>query len=289
MNTKHKKGKRKVVVWSVIVGVVVAMLAAAVLFSPKGSGGFEEEKAQTGTITTYYSFSGAVEAKSRQNIISKKEMHIVEVLVKEGDQVKKGDVLIKNSDGEEIKAEINGEVSKVYTKNDSHALQGSQLIDVVDFTNLQTNVKVDEYDLKYLEVGKEVNVTINALEKEITGTVSAISKEATNENGVSYFTATIDIAKDETIRVGMSAEAKILKQEAKEVTTITMKAVQFDSKNKPYVLLPAEKGTPEKKYIQTGINDGTSIEIKSGLEKGDVVMIPDTEKSEPVAMHGGNQ
>ncbi|MGG2065667.1 efflux RND transporter periplasmic adaptor subunit [Bacillus sp. S14(2024)] len=291
MNTKQKrKSKKKLVIWSMI-GVVIIALISVLAFWPKGNGDFQEEKAQTSDITTYYSFSGTVEAKNKQNISSNKEMHVDEIIVKEGDQIKKGDVLLKNGVGEEIKAEIDGEVSKVYVKGNTHVLPGTQLIDIVNFANLQTKVKVDEYDLKYLKVGNEVNVTINALEKEMKGTISNISKEATNENGVSYFIATIDLNSDNTIRVGMSAEARILKQKAVGVTTLSMNAVQFDSKNKPYVLIPSEKGLPTKKYIHIGINNGTTVEIKDGVDAGGAVMVSTKEKdnSNATMMHGGNQ
>ncbi|HYK73107.1 MAG TPA: efflux RND transporter periplasmic adaptor subunit [Pseudoneobacillus sp.] len=282
------KKSKKIVIFS-IVGVLILSLVSAILFTQNGSGAFEEEKVQTGDITTYYSFSGAVEAKKRQNIISKKEMHVEEVLVKVGDQVKKDDVLLINSEGEETRAEIDGEVAGVYTKNNSHALKGSQLVDIVNYSDLHVKVKVDEYDLKYVAVDQEVDVTINALEKEIKGKVYAISKEATNENGISYFTAMIDFNKDESIRIGMSAVTKILKNHATDITTISMKAVQFDSKNKPYVLLASEKGEPTKKYVETGINDGTTIEVKNGVSVGNIVMIPKTSNqgNNAAMMQGG--
>lgn len=282
------KKSKKIVIFS-IVGVLILSLVSAILFTQNGSDAFEEEKVQTGDITTYYSFSGAVEAKKRQNIISKKEMHVEEVLVKVGDQVKKDDVLLINSEGEETRAEIDGEVAGVYTKNNSHALKGSQLVDIVNYSDLHVKVKVDEYDLKYVAVDQEVDVTINALEKEIKGKVYAISKEATNENGISYFTAMIDFNKDESIRIGMSAVTKILKNHATDITTISMKAVQFDSKNKPYVLLASEKGEPTKKYVETGINDGTTIEVKNGVSVGNIVMIPKTSNqgNNAAMMQGG--
>lgn len=288
MNTKQKKkSKKKIVIWS-LVGIIIVTIVSVVLFPPKGSGDFEEEKAQTGNITTYYSFSGAVEAKNRKTIISEAPMQIKEMKVRPGDKVKSGEVVMVTNQGEKIKAPFKGEISKIYVEENAEIMSGAQLVDIVDYSALQTNVKVDEYDLKYLKVGEKVKVTINALEKEIQGTVSAISKEATNENGVSYFTATVDLNKDQAMRVGMSTEAKILKQNANGVTTLSMKAIKFDSQNKPYVLIPSEKGMTTKKYIQTGINDGTIVEIKSGVEAGDVVMISSKDNSPSMMMHGGN-
>lgn len=291
MNTKQKKRSKKKIVMLSIVGLIVASLISAVLFTPKGLGNVEKEKAQTGDITTYYSFSGAVEAKNRKTITSEEALQIKEIKVKVGDQVKNGDVLVVTKQGDKIKATFDGEISKIHVEKNTEQMAGAQLLDIVNYSVLQTTVKVDEYDLKYLKVGQEVNVTINALEKEIKGTVSAISKEATNENGVSYFTATIDLVKDEAIKVGMSTEAKLLKQQAKGVVTLSMKAIQFDSKNKPYVLIPTEKRMTTKKYIQPGINDGTTIEIKDGVSAGDEVIIsPDNkEVSHEDMMQGGNQ
>jgi multidrug efflux pump subunit AcrA (membrane-fusion protein) len=289
MNTKQKKkSKKKIVIWS-IVGLIVASLISTLLFTPKGLGNVEKEKAQTGDIATYYSFSGAVEAKNRKTITSEEAIQIKEIKVKVGDQVKNGDVLMVTKQGNKIKATLDGEISKIHVEKNAELMSGSQLVDIVNYSVLQTTVKVDEYDLKYLKVGQEVKVTINALEKEIKGTVSSISKEATNENGVSYFTATIDLVKDEAIKVGMSTEAKILKQQAKGVVILSMKAIQFDSKNKPYVLIPKEKGMTTKKYIQPGINDGTTIEIKDGVSAGEEVIISSDNKevSHSDMMQGG--
>src|SRR5699024_4653938 len=54
---------------------------------------FEEETAKTQDITTYYSFSGNIEAKDSQIVVSTTMLPIKKLYVKEGDFVKKGDVL----------------------------------------------------------------------------------------------------------------------------------------------------------------------------------------------------
>lgn len=287
MNNKQKnKSKKKLMIW-IVVGIVVLALVAAAVFMPKGTGAFQEEVAETGDIKTYFSFTGAIEAKNRETVMSEKSIQISEIKVEEGDQVEKGDVLLETSMGEEIKASVDGEVSKVLVEKNAELMSGIELMEVVDYSDLQTTVKVDEYSLKFLKAGQKVDVTVNALDKEIKGTISAISKEAANENGISYFTAAIDLVKDEELRVGMSAEAKIVKEEAKKVTTLPMKVVQFDSRNKPYVLLPAEDGLPTKKYITTGINDGTVVEVKSGISAGDSVMFTDNEEAQAAASMQG--
>jgi HlyD family secretion protein len=203
-------------------------------------------------------------------------MQIDEIKLTEGTLVKKDDVLLETKEGDEIKAPIDGEISKMYVEENEQVMPGAALADLVDYENLQITVKVDEYDLPAITVDKEVDVTIGAIDKEIKGKVSSVSKEATHVNGVSFFTATIDLEQDEAIKVGMSAEIKLLNQKASGATIITMKALQFDENNKPYVFIKSEQNEPVVKYVQAGINDGTTVEITKGLTEGNVVMIPQT-------------
>jgi multidrug efflux pump subunit AcrA (membrane-fusion protein) len=269
--SKKKKNRKKWMLWSMI-GLLIITIAAAAIFLPKGTGAFQEEVAETGDIMTYYNFPGTIDSKNRETIISEKPMQIDKVNVEQGDQVKSGDVLLTASSGEKIKASIDGEVSQILTKNDAQVKAGTELMKLVDYANFETDVKVDEFSIKFLEIDQEVEVAINALDKELAGTVSAISKEAINENGVSYFIATIDLEQDEELRIGMSTEASILKEKAIAVTTLPMDVILFDDANRPYVLFPSKEGEPIKKSITTGINDGMVVEVKNGVSAGESVM-----------------
>lgn len=52
---------------------------------------YSEETVKKGSIETYYIFSGNVESKDTQNIISEKIMQISDIKVSEGDKVEKDD------------------------------------------------------------------------------------------------------------------------------------------------------------------------------------------------------
>ncbi len=54
-------------------------------------------------------------------------------------------------------------------------------------------------------------------------------------NGVSFFTANISLQNDDELRVGLSAEIKALNKNETNATTISMKALQFDNENQPFV------------------------------------------------------
>jgi HlyD family secretion protein len=145
-------------------------------------------------------------------------------------------------------------------------------MEIVDYNDLQVNVKVDEYDISAVKVGKTATVNIGAINKDIKGKISSMSNEGLVVNGVTYFIATIDLAKDKDVKIGMSAEVKLLSAKATGVVTLPMTAIQFDENNKPYVFVQSGKGKPIQTEITTGINDGTTVEVKSGVTGGETIL-----------------
>lgn len=255
--------------------IIVALLLVAAVVLPRFLGNKEglytEERVKTAEIETYYTFSGNVESKNSQNIMAQKTMQISEIKVKEGDKVEIDDVLFLTSQEEEIKSKIDGTISKIYIEEDESVMAGTNLSDIIDFDNLQITIKVDEYDLSSIGVGKDVSVTINALDKIVNGKISEISNTAINKNGVAYFTAILDLDKSEEIKVGMSAEAKILNERVSNVLTLPMKVLHFNDEDEIYVLVEGEAGRPVEQMIRVGINDGKNVEIIQGLEDEQVV------------------
>jgi len=273
-----KKKKKSGLIVGIIIGVLVIGFIASQILLPKPSI-YDEATVTKSNIETYYTFSGSVESKNSQNVMASSIIQISDIKVAEGDYVEKDDVLFKTSQGAEIKAQISGTVSKIYVKEDQQVMSGSPLCDIYDFDNLQISVKVDEYDLSSISEGKEVSITIGALDKTIIGTVSSISDTATSQQGVAYFSAVIDLPKDETIKVGMTAEAKILNKQALDVLTIPVAALQFDDKDNAYVLVQDENKATVKQSVTLGINDGITAEITGGLTEGQVVYYVKTDSS----------
>jgi HlyD family secretion protein len=98
-------------------------------------------------------------------------------------------------------------------------------------------VKVDEYDLTAVSIRQKSNIKNKCSDLQVGGVVSKISKQATVVNGVSFLPTKITIDDNENLRVGMSCEIKIVNESVKDATTISMKALQFDNYNQPYVYL----------------------------------------------------
>ena len=247
-------------------------------------------EAKTGDISTFYSFTGNVGTKNRQTVIAEKVMQISTINVKEDDMVKAGDVLFVSSMGEETKAEIDGKIVNLNVEENEQVMSGMKIMEIVDYEHLQISIKVDEYDLKAMTEGKETTVKIGALDIEMKGTINSVSDEGQQLNGVTFFAATIDLENNDALKVGMSAEVTLLSEKASAVVVLPMEAIAFDSDNNPYVFLIAdEKGLPVMTTITTGITDGTSVEIKSGVTSGQTVLYTTTSSTGTAGIFGNTQ
>ncbi|MBN7773839.1 efflux RND transporter periplasmic adaptor subunit [Clostridium aminobutyricum] len=175
-------------------------------------------------------------------------------------------------------AEVSGEVSKIYVGENDSVMQGTSILDIVNYDDLEVNIKVDEYDLSAISEGMDAEVYFEATGKTVIGTISEIARGASVENGVSYFETTVTLPKDTYLRVGISAEVKVAAQSVKGAITVPMKAVQYDGSN-AYVQQYDEKGKLQKVSVTIGINNGADIEIKNGLKEGDTVVYINTSDS----------
>jgi HlyD family secretion protein len=93
-------------------------------------------------------------------------------------------------------------------------------------------------------------------------------------SGISYFTASVDLPDDARLLSGMSVEVKVLNQSTKGAATISMKALQFDNENHPFINYLDEEKKLQVKPVTVGINNGLTVEIKEGLKPGDTIYYP---------------
>ena len=159
-------------------------------------------------------------------------------------------------------------------------------MDLVNYDSLEISIKVDEYDLSEITEGMDAEVSIEAIGKTVTGTISEIARGASVENGVSYFETTVSLPQDADLRVGLSAEVKVVTASAKDAVTVPVSAVIYNGA-KAYVQKYNGSGSLENTEVTVGINNGTDIEIKSGLAEGDKISYVSTSTSDSNQMGGG--
>jgi len=154
---RTKKNNKNKIVTAIITCVIILALASSIAMRPGGES-YNEETAKLQDIETFYSFSGNIEAKDRQTVVSGGMLPIKKLYVKEGDVVKKGDILylLDKSDiassidqaaaGVDI-ARINYEKSQTTTKDQqlaqvSNSLSSAQLTFNEAKTNLERMIEL---------------------------------------------------------------------------------------------------------------------------------------------------
>ncbi|MBR5225930.1 MAG: HlyD family efflux transporter periplasmic adaptor subunit [Clostridia bacterium] len=254
-----------------------ALIACWLLFFSRTtqSAAYNEVITTQGSLTTYYNFDGVVHAKRRQTIAASAADTIKTVYVSQNQQVKEGDKLYKTEGGETIRAGIDGEVTGLYVTAGGVLAAGETTVQIIDMSDLEVRLNVDEYDVQAIVPGAPAEITVLALDRAFSGTVTSLDKNGTASGDLSYYTARVDLEEGEGVYPGMQVSAKMLRAQAENAVLLKMNAIRFDEYNKPFVYLPAgDKAEPVKTPVTVGISDGVNCEILSGVSAGQTVLVP---------------
>lgn len=136
---------------------------------------------------------------------------------------------------------------------------------------MTVQIQVDELDIRTLETGMEATVTLDALPgSSFTGTVTSINPYGENSGGNTKYTVTVTLPRDEKMLSGMNASVKITTGVSGTVPTVPAAAVVFDA-GKSWLYTGYNEKTDTLTgpvEIQTGLSDGSLVELLSGLSKG---------------------
>lgn len=264
-----------------IIVIALILVIAALLITFGGNRNSDsaqsEDIARMGDLTTYYTFSGSVEVENSQRISATAAATVRDVYVSKNDNVLKNDRILRLSTGETIKATINGEVATLNVEKDDEVNPGDLLAEVIDFDHLEFQIKVDEFDAHAISPGKEVELTINALNRTITSEIKEISKQAVKIGDISYYMATILPPEDmDGVLPGMQVDVRVQNEKVENALLAPMKAILFDDYGSPYVTIKDSSGRALKSPVQVGINDGVQVQVLSGVTNGDTLLIPST-------------
>lgn len=158
---------------------------------------------------------------------------------------------------------------------------------------LEVDASIDQADITQCKVGQKVDITLDSYPNQhISGTVNSVALEgSTTQNVTTYeLKATVDNNSD-LLRAGMNANVEIIAAQATNVLTVPSEALKT-SGNQTGVMVPggfnvdsgqSDSGTSNGKGgtsignsrfipVVIGLDDGTNVEIKSGLKEGQEVV-----------------
>lgn len=207
-------------------------------------------------------------------------------IIQANSQVQRTQASVKNSqqqlDYATVVAPRAGVVTKKYVEVGSIVTAGRSsisgtgsgvaIVDIADVSRMFAMVNVDETDIAQIEVGQEVDVTVQAYPDELfNGKVTKISPQSVTDQSVTTIPVTVEIdLPDQRLKPGMNVNCDFITGRADDVLMVPSEAVKESDDSATVTILDHDKQTTRK--VEIGLAGGDNIEIKSGLKEGDVVI-----------------
>jgi len=298
--------------------LAVAIVAGGVVFmlGKKGKSDvtYREYHATIGNINSVVSTTATVKPQNRLEIKSPVSGRIDEILVKEGQFVRKGQVLALISSTERAalldaatqkgKSEtdywnkvynqtalispINGQVI-VSSLNPGQTITTSDAVLVLS-DRLIVKADVDETDIGNLKLGQKAEISLDAYpEIKVAGVVDHIYYESKLVNNVNiYQVDLLPSAVPDVFRSGMSANVNIVVREKDNVLLLPISAVRSRNGRSFVSVRSTSQDSVRRMPVQTGLKDEKNVEIVQGLSSGDVVVVKDSTFVLPKGSGGSN-
>lgn len=167
--------------------------------------------------------------------------------------------------------------------------QGPVMV-IVDLDTVVVHTDVTEGEVNKLSKGQEVDVLVSAVSADpFLGRVTAISPAADSRSSAFPVQISIDNP-DHILKSGMFAEIRLVLSTKKGVLVVP-KAAVVDSGDGRYVFL-VKDGLALQTTITTGVEDETRVEVITGLQAGDSVVVSGQNKLQDksaVTVSGGTE
>lgn len=265
----------------------------------------KEIKPYLGEIRITVNTTGVVEPQNRLEIKPSINGRIEELLVREGNRVKKGDILAYMSSTERaalvdaarskgdqtrqyweevykqtpIISPIDGVVIVRSVEPGQTVTTGDSVLVLSD--RLIVNAQFDETDISRVNVGQDAVIALDAYpQEEIKGKVDHIAYESKLVNNVNTYD--VDILPQVIpgfFRSGMSANVEVIQEERKNVLLIPVEAIIKEQKKEFVLVKTGSENNIRKQEIRTGLSDEINAEVISGLTVEDIILVKDQQFS----------
>ncbi|MFT4089443.1 MAG: efflux RND transporter periplasmic adaptor subunit [Asticcacaulis sp.] len=197
-----------------------------------------------------------------------------------------------------ITAPIDGTVLAVVTK-EGQTINANQttptIIKLGQLGRMTIKAEISEADVIRIKPGMEVYFTIlGDSKRKYRATLRSIapapvsiettdSITASTASSAIYYNGIFDVDNaDGVLRTFMTAQVHIVLEQARDVMTIPATALGQAAEDGSYTVRVQDKsGTLSNRRITVGVNDGTSVEVKSGLKLGEKVVTVDAATAGP--------
>lgn len=261
---------------------------------------YAETPAARGNLELTILSTGSVAPENRLEIKPPIAGRMEEVLVKEGERVKRGQTLAWMSSTERaavtdaarargpeelkrweelyrpapILAPLDGTIILRNIEPGQSFATSDALLVMSD--RLTVKAQVDETDIAQVHLKQRARIVLDAYPgKPIPARVDQVAFDAKTVNNVTTYV--VDVLPESAppyMRSGMTANVSFF-VEAKENVILVNSDAMRSRDGRAFVLVKRPDGqAPEERTVETGASDGKRIEIVSGLREGEIVLTP---------------
>ncbi|MFZ6002776.1 MAG: Calx-beta domain-containing protein [Actinomycetota bacterium] len=172
------------------------------------------------------------------------------------------------------------QVGDVAVDDGEFVLQGSPVLTLTEPT-YTVNLSVSASDRAELELGQSVTVDIVAGDQTSEGVISELDESASvDEAGNEIYEGVVEIVDLVTAVDGAKVNIDVILDERVDVLVVPVAAV-LQQGGERQVRIINDDGTIDRVTVEVGLVDDEFIEITSGLEGGEIVVVSVDEGSEP--------
>lgn len=292
---KNSWSRKKVITCSIVGVIIIASVAGGFILTKNNASqnslvtAQRTTKVSNGNIEVSITGSGTITSANTADLMSNVEGKIIKAYFKEGEVVKKGDLLYEIDDNDAqlniqkiensisqaslsagsnekkysnlvITAPFSGKVTNIQAEKGESVNNGKSLFTITDASNMTISVPFSTTDIKNIKVGQKVNVNLQEHYNTIDGVVTGIADNTyTASNGGTVKNVEVKVTNPGTITDSTTASVSLNNSSGAEIVSQEVGTFAYANKK----IVQAET-----------LGEFSSVNIKENqyVNKGDVLI-----------------
>jgi len=178
-------------------------------------------------------------------------------------------------DRAKIAAPAGGILNSLPVDEGEYVAPGMVVAEIVEIDKVKVAVQIPESDVPFLATGAEAEVLakIKGEERSFEGVISYISEVADNNTNSTRTEIKVD-NRERELRSGQIVRVRLTRRVLKGVIMVPLLAViPLEEGKAVYVVEEGESATAERRSVELGVIRGREVQILSGLNPGDLLIV----------------
>lgn len=177
-----------------------------------------------------------------------------------------------------IRAPFSGFISERQTAVGEFVTTASTIATIIRSNPMKIQIQISERDVPNVVIGRGVSISVDAYpDRNFAGTVTAVNP-AIDQNSRSAIVEAAIENNDNSLRSGMFASARIIREGAENGIFVPKSAIHNDMSTQSYRAFVIEQGVAKLRVLQLGQEEADSYRILTGLNADEIVATSNLEQ-----------